>query len=182
VARFVFVTPRIVAKITPGLTADGKTKIAGNIISALRQYIEGLGTGKPATGQALLDAIKKVKDVTDPRFVDVRTARADVGRPGTDPLVEALVAKIVNVSLADPDALRTAIGQAISGEGPALAPSGARTPDRSIVQSLDSSGRGASGLRAKDAEIEEGKFIVVPGDQFSLVLEMEAADAALQEG
>lgn len=181
VARFVFVTPRIVAKIAPGLTAAGKTKIAGDIISTLQQYIEGLGAGKPATGQALLDVIKKVKDVTDPRIVDVRTARADVGKPGTDPLVEALVAKIVDVNVADPDALRAAIGQVIAGEGLTLVPSGARTPDRNIVQSLDPSGKEASGERATDAEIEAGKFTVVPGDQFSLVLDMEPADIALQE-
>lgn len=180
-ARFVFVTPKIVAKITPGLTADGKTKIANDIIAALQQYLEGLGAGQAATGKALLDAIKKVKDLTDPKIVDVRTSRADIDKPGADPLIEALVTEVANVNVADKDALRNAITQVISGEGPALLPSGARTPDRGAVQSLDPTGKAASGQRAKDAEIEAGKFAVVPGDQFSLVLDMEPADIVLQE-
>ena len=79
------------------------------------------------------------------------------------------------------DALRTAITQVISAEGPALVPNGQRNPDRNIVQGLDVSGKSASGKRATDGEIEAGKFVVVPGDQFSLILDMEPTDIVLQE-
>lgn len=187
-ARFVFVKFRIIAKITPGLTADGKDKIKGEIIAALRQYLEGLGTGEQALGSAVLAAIAHVKDVTtkskdvpDAAIMDVRTARADVGKPGTDPLVEALVDGLANVNPSDADALRAAIAGVISSESPGLVPSGRRDPDRSVVRGVDSTGKKATDERAKDSEIETGKFALVPGDQFSLILDTEPTDIVLQE-
>lgn len=194
-ARFVFVKFRIIAKITPGLTADGKAKIAGEIVAALRQYLEGLGAGEPALGPALLAAIAHVKDVTkkskdvtkkskdepDAAIMDVRTARADVGKPGTDPLVEALVDGLANVNPSDADALRAAIAGVISSESPGLVPSGRRDPDRSVVRGLDSTGKKVGGEPAKDSEIETGKFALVPGDQFSLILDTDPTDIVLQE-
>jgi hypothetical protein len=187
-ARFVFVTPRLVVNITPGLTGQGKSKIVNDIITALQEYFESLPTDAPATGTELLAVIGKVKDVSqkqggrpDVTIADVRTWRADVDRKGADPLVEALVASVSNVNPSDTDALRTAIKEVVDVEGLALAPSGRREPDRSLVQGVDDGGR-ASSIRAADGEIAAGKFIIVPPGQFSLVLDMEPADIVLQEG
>jgi len=68
----------------------------------------------------------------------------------------------------------------LSTEALTLVPTARRDPDRSVVQSEDANGK-ASGVRAKDGEIEAAKFQIVPGDQFSLVLDMEPADILLQE-
>jgi len=181
VARFVFVKPRIVAKIPSGTTAAGKNKFAGEIITALQQHFEKLGAAKPVTGNALLEAITTVKGVTEPTIVDVRTSRADVGQPGTNPLVEALVVKLANVNPSDTDALRKAVKETIDAEAPAQAPGGRPDPDRSLVQGVDTSGLRASGTRATDGEIETGKFIIVPPAEFSLVLDMEPADIVFSE-
>jgi len=176
VARFVFVKPRIVAKIPAGTTAAGKAKFATEIITALQQFFEKLGAEKPATGNDLLAAIKTVKGVSDPKIVDVRTSRADVGKPGANALVDALVTRLTNVNPSDPNALRSAVEEVIDSEAPALVPHGSPDPDRSLVQSAD-----ASGKRSSDGEIETGKFVIVPPQQFSLILDMEPADIAFVE-
>src|SRR6185369_90820 len=71
-ARFVFTTPKIVAAISSGLTGDGKTKIANQIIAALQAYIDALPAGGSATGEDMLKAIKTVSDVSDANIVAVR--------------------------------------------------------------------------------------------------------------
>lgn len=187
-ARFVFVTPRLIVGVTPGLTGEGKAKITNDIITALQEYLESLPTDAPAKGQDLLAAVGKVKDVArrktgepDVTIVDVRTSWADVGRGGADPLVEALVAGVANVNTSDIDALRKAIKDVVDVEGVALVPSGRRVPDRSLIQGADASGR-SLGARATDGEIAAGKFVIVPRSQFSLVLDMEPADIVLREG
>ncbi len=187
-ARFVFVTPRLIVGVAPELTGEGKTKITNDIITALQEYLESLPTDASAKGQDLLAAVGKVKDVArkktgepDVTIVDVRTARADVGKGGGDPLVEALVANVANVNTSDIDALRKAIKDVIDVEGVALVPSGRREPDRSLVQGADAGGK-SLGARATDGEIASGKFVIVPPSQFSLVLDMEAADIVLREG
>ena len=176
-AHFVFVTPRIVAKIPSGVTGEGKLKFANEIISKLEQYIEGLSSGEQATGADLLAAILKVKDVKEPKIVDVRTSRSDVGKAGTSPLVDALVARLETVNLSSADALRTAVEETIKVEGPALVSTGRRIPDRDLVQSTD---RRFIGVRANDGEIEAGKFLIKPPAEFSLSLDMEPADIILQ--
>lgn len=178
-ARFVFVKPKIVTKITPGITAEGKSKITADIIAALREFLEGLKAGEPAKGQDLLKAITKVKDVTDATIVDARTSLADIGKPGANALVEALVAEVASVNAADTDALRVAITQVVASEGLALVPSGRREPKRDLVQGLQ--GDRGSGSGASDGEIGAGKFVIVPPEKFSLVLDMEPADIVLQE-
>jgi hypothetical protein len=180
VARFVFVKPRIIAKIPTGTTAAGKAKFAAEIITVLQQSFEKLGAEKPAPGKDLISAIKSVKGVSDPKIVDVRTSRADVGKPGTNALVDALVARLANVNPSDPNALRSAVEEVVDSETTELVPQGAADPDRSLVQSADASGRSTGG-RAKDGDIEAGKFVVVPPPQFSLILDMEPADIAFVE-
>jgi Baseplate J-like protein len=180
-ARFVFVKLRMIANIPAGTTAAGKTKFANEIIAAIQQTFEKLGAEKPVTGKALLEVIKSVKDVTDPKIVDVRTSRSDVGKPGTKFLVEALVANLTNVNPSDQDALRKAIEETIDTEGPTLVPHGPPDPDRSLVQGVDTSGDLASGKRATDGEIETGKFVIVPPPQFSLILDTEPSDIVFNE-
>lgn len=174
-AYFVFVTPRIIAKIPSGITGDGKLKFANEIIAALKEYIEGLPPASPATGAGLLDAISKVKGVAKPKIVDVRTSKSDIGTPDSNPLVEALVARLETLNSSSHDALRTAVEETIK-ETPTL--SGRRIPDRGLVQSADTS---AKGKPANDGDIETGAFVIVPPEGFSLILDMEPADIILQE-
>ena len=180
VARFVFVKPRIIVKIPAETTAAGKAKFASEIIAALQQHFEKLGAEKPAPGKALVAAISEVKGVKDPKIVDVRTSRADVGKPGTNALIDALVNRLSNVNPSDPNALRTAVEEIVDSEAPPLVPHGAPDPDRSLVQSADTSGR-TTGKRASDGDIEAGQFVVVPPPEFSLILDMEPADIAFVE-
>jgi hypothetical protein len=64
----------------------------------------------------------------------------------------------------------------VNSETPSLVPRGSVDPDRSLVQSVDPSGK-----RASDGEIETGKFVIAPPPQFSLILDMEPADIAFVE-
>ncbi len=180
VARFVFFEPHITAKITPNLTGPGKDKIKNDIITALQSYVEGLASGAPATGDEMLKAIEQIKDVSSTKIVDVRAWRADIGQPGSDPLVEALVASLQGVNAQDTDALRTAISGVISAEVPALLPSGRRIPDRTVIAGVGDGGK-PTGQPATDGQIESGKFQIVPPAQFSVVIDMDAADIALQD-
>lgn len=175
-ARFVFVTLRVTAKIPSGTTGDGKLKFAHEIIAALQEYIEGLAPGASANGAKLLEAIGKVKDVKDPKIIDVRTAKSDVGRPGSSPLVEALVARLETVNLSNPEALRVAVEETIETEGPALVASGRRIADRDLVKSATRNGQ-----RANDGEIESRAFEITVPAEFSLALDMEPSDIVLQE-
>lgn len=179
-ARFVFVKLRIIAKIPAGTTAAGKIKFANEIIAALQQQFEKLGAEKPAGGNALIAAIKTVKGVGDLKIVDVRTSQADVGKPGTNAIVEALVARLRTVNPSDPDALRSAVEDIVNSEAPPLVPQGVADPNRGLVQSADDAGIG-TGQRASDGEIETGKFAIVPPPQFSLILDMEPSDIAFVE-
>ena len=173
--RFVFVRPRIAALIKSGLTGEGKTKIANEIIAALGKYFEGLKTGQSAEGKAMLEAIRKVSDVKkETSIADVRTLKTDVENANADPLVEALVASLSEVSPADTQGVRNAITSVIDAKAAALVPSATGIPDRSLVQSK-------AGGRAGDGDIVAGEFLIVPPETFSLVLEMEPTDIILRE-
>jgi hypothetical protein len=80
-ARYVFITPRITATITPGISAPGKTQIGLDIVAALQAYVDGLTAGDPADGAAMLAAARAVADVTTAAIVDVVVARADLSDP-----------------------------------------------------------------------------------------------------
>jgi len=179
VARFVYIEPHIVARITPGLTGPGKDKIKNDVMAALGAYVEGLDSGSAATGVELLKAVK-VKDIVDAKFVEVLAWRSDVGQPGTDPLVDALVIALQDVNAQDPDAVRNAIREVIDTKAPALLPSGRRIPDRSVVGGIGDDGK-PTGQPATDGQIEAGKFNVAPPPRFSVVLDMEPSDIVLQE-
>lgn len=179
--RFVFMTPKVVAGISAGLTGDGKTKIANQIIAALQAYIDKLAAGAPAVGGDMLEAIKKVPDISkdkEPSIVAVRTLRSDVENADADPLVEALVAVVTDVNTADTEAVRAAVKSVVESDATVL-PSGRREPDRGLVKAVNESG--VTGGRATDGDIATGKFVIVPPENFSLVLEMETTDIILSE-
>lgn len=173
-ARFVFVTPKVVAIVSPGITGPGKIKIATEIIAALQNYFDTLGTGVSAEGKEMLKAIKTVKDVKDAVMVAVRTSKTIVEDAGVDPLVAALVNAVSTVNTANTDELRVAISSAIQAEASFFNPSGRREPDLGLVQDLD-------GTRASDAKIAKAEFVIVPPEKYSLVLEMETTDIILRE-
>lgn len=180
VARFVFFTPHISAKITPNLTGAGKDKIKNDMIAALESYVEALQPSASVSGADMLKALSEVKDISSVKFIDVRAWRADIGQPGSDPLVEALVASLQGVNAQDTDALRAAISDVIAAEAPALLPSGRRIPDRTLIVGVGDDGKPTS-EPVSDGQIESSKFQIVPPAQFSVVIDMEAADIALQD-
>ncbi|HVG00748.1 MAG TPA: baseplate J/gp47 family protein [Chloroflexia bacterium] len=176
VARYVFFKPRMLVKLVPGLTATGKVKVIAEIIAKMQEYVDPLGAGDPAKGEELLKKIKEVKEVTNVRIVDVLCARADLGRPGVEDLVDALVTAVTQSVAGDSVALRESVTQALSVTT-SLVPTARRIPDRDLV-------KGPSGQRATDGEIEAGTFQVVPvvgGEKWWVLLDVEPADIVLQE-
>lgn len=187
VARYVFITPRVIATITPGISAPGKTQIALDMVAALQVYVDGLTAGDPAKGKAdegpsMLAAVKDVENVTEAKFVDVVVARADLsGGDDDEGLVDALLAAIATAPVGDATALRAALTVAVTAAG-SQAPSGGRIPDRGL---LHSTAPGREGQPATDEEIEAGTFEVsatVDGDPWWIALDMSPTDIALEEG
>lgn len=184
VARYVFFKLRIAGRITPGLTPAGKEKVKQEMLAALQAYVDGLSSGDPAEGAALLEKLK-VEDVSNPVFREVLTWRADVGRPGDNgasaPLLDALVGAAAAAQAGGSAALRDALALILAGTAP-NAPSGTRIPDRSLVQSTAPA---AAGAPASDAEIEKGEFRIaaqVAGEPWWVVLDMAPSDILLEEG
>jgi len=174
VALYIFFTPRMVVTVKPGIAPAGKDKLKQQIIDALQAYVDGLGSGDPATGEALLDAITGADEVniSEARIVDVITSRLDVSKPAEESLVDAILE-----ALADAEDQRQAIASVVAEEQPALLPTGRRTPDRTLVEGL-------SGDPVTDEELEKGEFQVVAqvdGDNWWLVLDVAPADIALVE-
>ncbi|WP_328331062.1 baseplate J/gp47 family protein [Kribbella sp. NBC_00382] len=174
VARYVFITPRITATITPNISAAGQAQIAADVVAALQAVVDGLTAGGAADGAALLTAVKGVDDILDATIVDVVVARADLsGDTGDGTLIDAL---LTAVATAPADGLRAALTAAVETAG-SQAPTGARIPDRSLLL-------GPTGVPATDEEIEAGTFSVsatVDGEQWWIALDMTAADVACQE-
>jgi hypothetical protein len=176
VARYVFFKPRLTAKLVTGVTAAGKDKVKDEIIAALQAAVDALSAGQPAKGADLLTAIKAVKEVSQPKIVDVMAWRSDLARPGAETVVDEVIAAIDSAPAGDAAALRAAILTTLTESTP-TAPTGSRIPDRSLVQ-------GESGQRATDAEIEAGKFQVaatVAGEAWWLVLDIERVDILFAE-
>ena len=181
VARYVFITPRIVATIKPGISAPGKTQIAQDIVAALQAYVDGLTAGDAADGATMLSEIKKVDDVTGATIKDVVVATADLsGADSDDALVDALVSAVASAPAGDAAALRSALSQAVDSAA-AQAPSGRRTPNRALLLSTDSA---RAGQQATDADLEAGTFGVsatVAGDAWWIALDMAAADVHTED-
>lgn len=181
VARYVFVKPKLVATIAPGLTAPGKVKLVGEIVAAIQGYVDGLAAGAPLVAADLLAAIvKNVKEIGDPKkvkIVDVMAWYADVGSPTTDPLLEALLIAAQAAPPGDLAALRAALAGVLSATAPPVF-GGDRIADRDLVQ-------GPSGARATDEEIEAATFSVVAAvngeSNWTIALDIEPADIVLAE-
>lgn len=174
VARYAFFKPRITAKVTPGLPGPGKEKLKAQIIAALQQYVDTLSAGDPAKGEDLLKAIKSVKeaDNAETKIKDVMAWRSNIGQLGAETLIDALLEAVATAR--DEAARRGALSRVLTEAAPTMA-SARRIPDRGLVQ-------GVSGQRATDAEIEDGKFQVVPPDpNWFVVLDLEPADIVLVE-
>jgi hypothetical protein len=184
-ARYVFFKPRRTAKLAGEITGAGKEKVQDEVIAALQGYVDGLTAGQPALGAAMLAAIaENVPDAKEPVIKDVLVWRADVGRPGPEALVETLVRALAGAPM-DEAGLRAALAAALT-EPPPTAPSGARIPDRSLLQAAGDAAEGgaAAGGPASDEQIESGEFRVsaqVDGEPWFVVLDMERADVVLEE-
>ncbi|HVG43430.1 MAG TPA: baseplate J/gp47 family protein [Longimicrobium sp.] len=172
-ARYVYFRPRLTAVLAGGLTPEGQLKAAEQVVAALGGYVDALGKGEPATGEGMLKALKAVRDVRDPVFVDVAAAVSDVDRPSSLELAHTVVASLGTLP-PGADALASALAGALDRNAPP-APTGGRKPDRSRVV-------GDDGKPASDAAIEAGTFSVlarVGGEDGWVVLEMGPADVLL---
>lgn len=178
IARYVFFKPRLAVAVRPGLTAIGKEKVVTELLAALGSYVDGLTSGDDAQGAKLLDAVKKHPDVRSFRLADVITWRSELEQPGAAGLAQSVLDGLAGVGgAADEAARRAAVEAALSGVIPAVAPSGRRVVDRSLL-------RGPDGTPATDAQIEAGQFVVgatVGGQPWWVVLDMEPADVAVRE-
>jgi hypothetical protein len=181
VAKFVFFKPRLVAQSKRELTGAGTLKLVGEITEALQKYFNILASGAPALGNEMLKALSDVKDLVTsgdqkPRVVEATAWRSDIGQPGAESLVDALLSAIEVTGPGDVEALREAFTRLL-GDAPPLAPTGRRIPDRDLVQSTEGD---REGQRATDTEIEAGAFkVVTPGDDWTVVLDVEPADVVL---
>lgn len=172
-ARYVYFRPRIAATLAGPLTPEGQLKAAMEVIAALGAYADALGRGQPATGEGMKKALEKVRDVREPRFIDVAAAVSDVERPGAQALAQAVVDSLASLPPGR-EALVRALAAALDENAPP-APAGGRTADRRQVV-------GPGGGPATDAEIEAGTFSVlatVKGEAGWVVLEMSPADVLL---
>lgn len=180
VARYVFITPRVIATIGPGISNAGKPQIAAEIVAALQVYVDGLSSGDNADGAAMLAAVTGVEDVVDATIKDVVVARADLSAPDEDNLVELLAAAVEDVPPGDRARLRAALATALDGTS-MQAPTGGRIPDRSLLQST---AEGRAGQPATDEEIEATQFEVaarVAAEDWWIALDMTATDVRLEE-
>lgn len=184
VARYIFIQPRLaVTLISDGnLNDSGKAKVRDDVIAAIREAVEALTSGEAIAASAILEAIKAVKEVAKDdsgqpqvQFLDVMTWQADVGRPDTADLTDALLVAVQSVDPTDTAAQRQAIDQVLLAEAPSLVPTSDRIPNRSLLQTLD---RGP----AQDGDIEAAQFQVVAeidGQPWWIVLDMDPTDIVL---
>ena len=181
VARYVFITPRIAATVTPGISAPGKVQVATDIVAALQTYVDGLTAGDPADGAAMLAAVQGVEDVVTASIRDVVVARADLsGGEGDAGLVDVLVAAVTTAPAGDEAALRAALTAAVEAAGP-QAPSGGRVPDRSL---LLSTAEGRAGQPATDEDLDAATFEVsatVEAEPWWIALDLAVEDVQLDD-
>ena len=91
IARYIFVKPRAILELRPGLTAAGKLKVLDQVIEVLGAYLDEVPTGRPATGEDMMKAITGVADVQSAEIVDVIVRRSDLSAP--TPLGEKIAAR-----------------------------------------------------------------------------------------
>ncbi len=175
--RYIYFKPRVEVEIASGLPAAGKAKLAEEIVFALQDYVDGLGSGDAAVGSDMLMAMEKVKGVNKDgvRIKDVMAWRMDVGQSNAKPGVDIILDAIESTS-GDKEALRKAANEAINGALLLTPSTGQRIPDRSLVQ--------GSSQQATDDEIEKGQFSVIATinqQKWWIVLDMKSVDLNLKE-
>jgi len=178
VARYIYFKPKVKVAIDGGLPAAGKAKLTEEIIAALQDYVDGLGSGDAAEGSKMIKAVEKVKGVKKGRvrIKDVMAWRLDVGRSNARSTVDIIMDAIESASN-DMVALRETIDEAVAGALKSAPPTGRRIPDRSLVQGLSG--------QATDEEIEEGAFCVmakkIENNDWWVVLDMQSSDLLIEE-
>jgi hypothetical protein len=175
VAQYVFLRPRLVVDVTPGLTAAGKEKVRSRVLDALQTYVDGLTSGQAAEGKAMKDAVEKVADVKKVAFKEVLTWKSDAGKPAAEALADEIVTALAAVpqTTGNDKVLQEAIVRVLTEAKPA-APTGSRMADRGVLQ-------GASGARATDAEVEKAAFRVAPEPGWFVALDMGPQDVVIEE-
>jgi hypothetical protein len=177
VARYVFVTPRLVVGIQPGLTSAGKQKLVEEIIGAVKAHIDPLTAGDPLVGKDLIGAIKEVAEVKSARIVDLHVFRTDATPSRPETVTEALLDFFAENPPQEETALRSALDELLFGLDPG-APAGNRIADRSLIVNAEKSGP------ATDTDLEAGTFQVlaeIAGEKAWIYAELTPADIALQE-
>ena len=170
VARYVYLKLRVTAKMAPNLPAAGQDKLRREVIDALQGYVDGLASGAPAEGAAMLALLGKVDGLSEPKILDAIPSRSDVSRPALESLVDDLAGALTPPP-ADDAALRAALAGVLQ-EAAVSAPTAARAFDRGLVL-------GPSGQRAAPSDIEAGTFSVTlpdDGQTWWLVLDMAPED------
>jgi hypothetical protein len=181
IARYVFITPRIVLKPVSPITPAGKLKLVGQLIDGLQGYVDGLAAGDPADAAAMLAAAVKAHPElapANPRYADVLVSQSDVQHAGVQPVIDQLVSAVRAAPSFDAASIAQAIGNVLTGDVPPSFTE-SRVPARGLVV-------GASG-RASDDEIAAGKFTIVPpppegGEKWSIALDMQLADVQIIGG
>jgi hypothetical protein len=140
IARYIFVKPRVVLELRPGLTAAGKLKVLDQVIEAFGAYLDALPGDQPATGEDMMKAITGVADVQAAEIVDVIVRRSDLAAPS--PLGEKIPAR---------ELLQNEEGQPASDED-----FGAE-PKFRVVTTVDDSGSWflVLDMEREDAEVRE---------------------------
>ena len=177
VARYVYLKPRVEVEISTNVPADGKDSIVNDIITAVQDYVDGLGSGDPADGKEIIAAISSVEDVKKVSIVDVMTWRTDISQPGAESLAASIVNALSEQQATDNVLKQQIITQVLTEQAPSMAPSGQRIQDRGLVQSTDN-------MQATDEQIESGEFTVIAkvnGEDWWLALDMDASDILLVE-
>ncbi|PUB12422.1 baseplate J/gp47 family protein [Yoonia sediminilitoris] len=177
VARYVFVTPRLVVNIQSGLTSAGKQKLITEIIAAITAHVDPLTTGDPLVGSDLVAAIKEVAEVDDAKIVDLHVFRTDATPVRPDTVTEALIGFLDADPPQEETALRADLDALLFGldVGP---PTGNRIADRSLIVNAENTGP------ATDTDLEEGTFQVlaeIDSEPAWIVADVTPADIALQE-
>jgi hypothetical protein len=163
VGKYVFMKPRLRVTLGGDLTGDGQEKVLQEIVDAMQGYVDGLEAGQQADGGVLLAAVEEVEGVEGAVFADVMTWRSDLGGPGADTLVDALLGAISASPPGDVAALELALSTVVNQTALPV-PSAARIADRSLVT----------------GSVEQGEFQVTPPDGWSVVLDAAPADIRVE--
>lgn len=189
VAKYVYVTPRVVVTAASGLTPAGKVKLIGQVIDAIQSYVDGLATGAPLLGKNIIDIVtgsnSSIQELAKMpqrfKILDVLVSRFDASPPVTETyasqLANGILTAITSTPTKDPNTLSKLLIDTIN-QVQLLPPGGDRIPDRSLL--LDASGKNP----ATDAEIQSNQFQVsstVNGEQWNIVLDMDPTDVSLLE-